>query len=67
MSDATTEATRANDQVHREDLKTAVTAVIDHLTRLQLHARGPDKDKWARLQTKAHRFMNACDRVLTAT
>lgn len=64
MSDPTTEATRANDSIHRDELKAGLLAVLDALTRMQQHARTTDKAKWQRLQTRAHRLNNACDRVL---
>lgn len=67
MSDEATTATRENTESHEDELRTCLNGVLDQLNRLQVHARSPDKAKWARLQTKAHQLINSIDRVLQAT
>ena len=65
MTDIVTLKTREDIQVHVDDLRDAMTKTLDALTRLQQHARGPEKAKWQRVSTKAHRLINTVDRVLS--
>jgi hypothetical protein len=64
MSDAVTEATRQNVDVHVQDVRDGLAKAADALTRLRMHATAPQKPKWERLSTKVHRVAAAVDRVL---
>lgn len=63
-TDIVTLKTREDMQVHVDDLKEGFNKTLDALSRLQQHARGPEKLKWQRLATKLHRVINYADRVL---
>jgi len=65
-TDIKTLATRQDIQVHVDDLVDSLTKALEATARLQVHARGPEKAKWGRVQVKVQRAVGAVDRVLSS-